>query len=283
MANSLATPLTLADGFNATPVGLPNTFAINPNFLVGYAQTWNASIQRDLPGGMIMNVSYARQQGDAGRAGVLSQYLSGPGGVPLSHLSFRIRFTTLPTEIPRANPARSNCGAGSITASPRARNIPIPNRLTTPVLGGRGSGRPGSCPELARSQRRTWAFAFRPKASGHFFGAIHQRHGHARRNAVERLARRRIERLDPPHQYHGGQRPARNAHRSSAAESPARTSSDFGRNTPGPMFMPRPAGLALNPVAYAAPPSGDWGNAGRDSITGPVAVLPERFLAAKLR
>jgi hypothetical protein len=29
------------------------------------------------------------------------------------------------------------------------------------------------------------------------------------------------------------------------------------------------AGLALNPLAYAAPPSGDWGNAGRDSITGP--------------
>jgi hypothetical protein len=28
-------------------------------------------------------------------------------------------------------------------------------------------------------------------------------------------------------------------------------------------------GLFLNPAAYATPPSGQWGNAGRDSITGP--------------
>jgi len=30
-----------------------------------------------------------------------------------------------------------------------------------------------------------------------------------------------------------------------------------------------PPGLNLNPAAYATPPSGQWGNAGRDSITGP--------------
>ena len=30
-----------------------------------------------------------------------------------------------------------------------------------------------------------------------------------------------------------------------------------------------PAGLFLNPAAYAAPAPGEWGNAGRNSITGP--------------
>jgi hypothetical protein len=30
-----------------------------------------------------------------------------------------------------------------------------------------------------------------------------------------------------------------------------------------------PVGLFLNPAAYAAPPAGQWGNAGRNSIAGP--------------
>jgi hypothetical protein len=30
-----------------------------------------------------------------------------------------------------------------------------------------------------------------------------------------------------------------------------------------------PAGLFLNPAAYTAPPAGQWGNAGRDSVIGP--------------
>jgi hypothetical protein len=38
--------------------------------------------------------------------------------------------------------------------------------------------------------------------------------------------------------------------------------------TGAPLYAP-PSGLFLNPAAYAAPPAGQWGNAGRDSITGP--------------
>jgi hypothetical protein len=38
--------------------------------------------------------------------------------------------------------------------------------------------------------------------------------------------------------------------------------------TGAPLYA-APAGLSLDPAAYAVPPSGQWGNAGRDSITGP--------------
>jgi hypothetical protein len=38
--------------------------------------------------------------------------------------------------------------------------------------------------------------------------------------------------------------------------------------TGAPLYNP-PAGLYLNPAAYAAPQAGQWGNAGRNSITGP--------------
>ncbi|HEY7387826.1 MAG TPA: TonB-dependent receptor, partial [Bryobacteraceae bacterium] len=41
-------------------------------------------------------------------------------------------------------------------------------------------------------------------------------------------------------------------------------------NLTGAPIYAAPAGLFLNPAAFAAPPSGQWGNAGRDIITGPM-------------
>jgi hypothetical protein len=40
-------------------------------------------------------------------------------------------------------------------------------------------------------------------------------------------------------------------------------------NVTGIPLTPAPAGLHLNPAAYQEPASGSWGNARRDSITGP--------------
>jgi hypothetical protein len=40
-------------------------------------------------------------------------------------------------------------------------------------------------------------------------------------------------------------------------------------DTTGKSIDTAPSGLFLNPAAYAAPAQGQWGTAGRDSITGP--------------
>jgi len=64
--NSPSDPLTLANGFNASPATVPTTFGIDPNFRVGYAQNWGASVQRDLPGALIMTVSYTGIKGTRG-------------------------------------------------------------------------------------------------------------------------------------------------------------------------------------------------------------------------
>ena len=56
---------TLASGFHGPP-GLTNNFAVDPNFRVGYAQNWNASIQKDLPASLIMIVSYLGTKGTRG-------------------------------------------------------------------------------------------------------------------------------------------------------------------------------------------------------------------------
>jgi len=56
-------PITLANGFNAPPNVITNTFAVDPNFRVGYAQTWQLSVQRDLPKSLVMTATYLGTKG----------------------------------------------------------------------------------------------------------------------------------------------------------------------------------------------------------------------------
>lgn len=64
--NSPACPLTLANGFASCATITPDTFAIDPNFRVGYAQTWNLGLQRDLPGALQANIAYLGVKGTRG-------------------------------------------------------------------------------------------------------------------------------------------------------------------------------------------------------------------------
>ncbi|HEV2448069.1 MAG TPA: TonB-dependent receptor, partial [Candidatus Sulfopaludibacter sp.] len=66
VSNSPANPLTLANGFNTTPGVTPNTFAIDPNFRVGYTQNWQLSVQKDLTEGIVMTVTYLGIKGTRG-------------------------------------------------------------------------------------------------------------------------------------------------------------------------------------------------------------------------
>ncbi len=66
VANSAATPLTLANGFNVSPTTTADTYAVDPNFRVGYAQNWQASVQRDLPGSLQMTATYLGIKGTRG-------------------------------------------------------------------------------------------------------------------------------------------------------------------------------------------------------------------------
>jgi hypothetical protein len=63
VANTAANPLTLANGFYAPPNITTNTVAIDPNFKVGYAQVWNLIVQHDLPDGMQMVATYTGTKG----------------------------------------------------------------------------------------------------------------------------------------------------------------------------------------------------------------------------
>jgi outer membrane receptor protein involved in Fe transport len=63
VATSEARPLTLADGFLIDGDGALNTFAIDPDFRVGFAQNWQASVQRDLPQSLTVIATYLGARG----------------------------------------------------------------------------------------------------------------------------------------------------------------------------------------------------------------------------
>ena len=55
--------LTLANGFPTTSGTVTNNFAVNPDYRLGYVQIWNFDIQRELPGGVVLNTGYNGAKG----------------------------------------------------------------------------------------------------------------------------------------------------------------------------------------------------------------------------
>jgi hypothetical protein len=56
-------PLTLATALAAASPGATNTFAVDPNFSVGYAHNWQVAVQRDLPASLTVTATYLGTKG----------------------------------------------------------------------------------------------------------------------------------------------------------------------------------------------------------------------------
>jgi trimeric autotransporter adhesin len=65
LSTSLADVLTLQNGLATHPgqEQILNTFAVDPNYRVGYAQTWNTNVQTDLPHSLILDIGYLGTKG----------------------------------------------------------------------------------------------------------------------------------------------------------------------------------------------------------------------------
>jgi hypothetical protein len=92
-------PLTLTNGFPGSGSTVTNNFAVNPDYRLGYVQVWNLDVQRELKGGMVLNVGYNGAKGtrlDTERALVTSGnqpfiYESSEGNSILHSGTVRIR------------------------------------------------------------------------------------------------------------------------------------------------------------------------------------------------
>jgi trimeric autotransporter adhesin len=63
LTTSTAAPLMIQNGFATAPTTVTNTYSIDPNFRIAYAQTWNISIQHTLPHGLVVDTEYIGTKG----------------------------------------------------------------------------------------------------------------------------------------------------------------------------------------------------------------------------
>jgi hypothetical protein len=314
--NSPACPLTLAAGFEPCSSITANTFAIDPNFRVGYAQTWQLAIQRDLPGALQLTATYLGVKGTRG----IQQFL--PNTYPIGASN---PCTACPAGfVYQASGGDSTRQAGQVQLRRRLRSGFTASMLYTfsksidddAMLGGQGhivagnqsAAPPSNGPGQNGGSSGTTATTTQSAAST--TPAIAQ-------NWLNLHAERSLSTFDQRHllnlqaQYTTGEGLGGGTLMSGwlgrlYKEWTVVTTAVVGSGLPEtPVYLAavpgtgftgtiRPdltgapisgtrAGQHLNPAAFGAPLLGQWGVAGRNSITGPNQFTLDTSLARTFR
>ncbi|HLJ18159.1 MAG TPA: carboxypeptidase regulatory-like domain-containing protein [Bryobacteraceae bacterium] len=296
--NSATDPLTLANGFNAASA-TPNTYAVDPNFRVGYTQNWQLSVQRDLPGSLQMTATYLGIKGTRGLqeflpntfpAGAINPcpgcpagyvYLASNGNSTREAGQIQLRrrlhsgFTAMAeyTFSKSIDNAAALGGAGGFSPTQSSSNS-----------GAGGSGTGGvimsSAPAGASQQPATIAQNWLNLSAERGLSNFDQRHlasvlvqyttgmGLAGGTLLSGWKGALLKDWTFATQITAG---------SGLPLTPIYLTPVTGTGVTGTIrpeytgasLYAAPSGLFLNPAAYAAPPAGQWGNAGRNSIIGP--------------
>ncbi len=285
--NSAANPLTLANGFNAVPAG--NTFAIDPNFRVGYAQNWNLAVQRDLPGSLQMTATYLGIKGTRGvqeflpntyPAGAVNPCPSCPAG--FAYLTSNGNSTREAAEIQ----LRRRLHSGFTAAVEYTFSKSIDDDA---VLGGQGATIPAA-PPRALAIAQNWLDLSAERGLSSF----DQRHlltaqiqyttgmGMAGGTLLSGWRGALFKEWTFGAQITAGSGLPQTPVYLAPVEGTGVTGTIRPEYSGAPLYA-APAGLYLNPAAYTAPPAGQWGNAGRDTITGPAQFTLNASLGRTFR
>jgi hypothetical protein len=278
--NTPADPLTLANGFVASPSMTSNTFAIDPNFRPGYAQNWQVSLQRDLPGSLQMTATYLGIKGTRGTQDLLPNTY--PAGAPVPCPECPAGFAYLTSNGNSTREAsqiqlrrRLHSGLAGILQYTYSKSID-----DDAALGGQGAS--------ATGQNMPSASAPSAGGTGPANLAIAQ-------NWLDLSGERGLSTFDQRQllslqmQYSTGMGigggtlltgwkgalfkewnfASTVTAGSGLPETPVYLAPVEGTGVTGTIRPDYVGGSFPNPAAYAAPLLGQWGNAGRDSISGP--------------
>ena len=264
--------------FNAACRSITEHLRDRSEFPRGYAQNWQLSVQRDLPGSLVMTATYLGIKGTRGVQEFLPNTYPVGAAIPVPSCPAGFAYLT--------SNGNSTREAGQFQLRRRLHNgftaslqYTFSKAIDDAALGGTGTR---AVPVIAQN----WLDLSAERGLSNFdqrhlvniADAVHYRHGTAWRHAAERLAGRAVQGMDRRH---------RRSPRHRSAVTPIYLAAVHGHRhhrsirpdyTGAPLYA-APAGLFLNPAAYTAPP-GQWGNAGRNSITGPAQFTLECFAGA---
>lgn len=284
--NSAACPLTLANGFEPCSKTTAQTFGVDPDFRVGYVHTWTLKVQRDLPGSLQMVATYLGIKGTRG----VQEFL--PNTNPLGAVN---PCPSCPTGfVYLVSNGNSTRESGSIQLRRRLHSGFTASLLYTfsksidddSALGGQGAVAESSNNSTTdtQSQMRTQSAAtiaqdWRNLSGERGLSNFDQRHlltaqvqyttgmGLAGGSLMTGWRAKLYKEWTVQTQVTAG---------SGLPQTPIDSSivvsgfSAFVRpSITGESIYAAPPGRFLNPGAYKAPPLGQWGNARRNSITGP--------------
>ena len=260
--NSAASPLTLANGFRGSPNFLDTTFAIDPRFRAGYAQNWQISAQRDLRFGMQVVAAYLGIKGTR----AVQQFLPNtfPAGAVNPCPACPSGFSYMTSN------GDSTRHAGTLQLRRRLRQglaaevqYTWAKGLDNAALGGSGFLIAQNWLDL-RAERGRSNFDQRQVAA---FQAQYTTGAGAGGFPTGRAGALFREWTVVTQINFGTGLPLTPTSFSSVRGTGVTGS--IRANYTGADPYDAPAGLHLNPAAFATPASDQWGNAGRNSITGP--------------
>lgn len=286
--NSPACPLTLANPFNTCSTIIPDTFAIDPNFRVGYAQNWQLSVQRDLPGSLQMTATYLGIKGTRG----MQEFL--PNTFPIGAVN---PCPTCPAGfVDVASNGDSTRESGQLQLRRRLHNGLTGTIQYTfsksvdddSMLGGQGASQtpqnaftPGAPASTASSPSSPTIAQNWLNLSGErgpsTFDQRHLLNAQVQYTTGMGLAGGTLLSGWKGTLFKGWTFLTQITAGSGLPETPIFLAPVPGTGVTGSIrpditgapIHAAPAGLFLNPAAYTAPAPGQWGNAGRDSIEGP--------------
>ncbi len=265
--NSPDNPLTLANGFVGSPEITANTFAVDPNFRVGYAQNWQLSIQRDLPFALMMIATYLGTKGTGGTQQFLPNTYPAGAANPCPQCPSGFAYL--------ASHGNSSREAGQIQLRRRLRSgftatlqYTYSKSIDDAALGGRGQGTPVIAQDWLDLEAERGLSSFDQRHLMNLQMQYTTGMGIGGGALTGGWKGRALKEWTFTTQITAG---------SGFPLTPIMPAAVSGTGVTGTIRPDRteasiydaPPGFYLNSAAYAPPVAGHWGNAGRNSIIGP--------------